>query len=84
MHIGSDADFTIIDLDKEWTIDKDKMYTMAKYTPFHGYKLKGKPVKTIVRGKLVYDDNLGIVGQEGYGQFVRRQSIQKLDKVIKY
>lgn len=84
MFIGSDADFTIIDLDKEWVIDKDKMYTMAKYTPFHGYKLKGKPVKTIVRGKLVYDDGLGIVGEEGYGEFIRRQSIQKLDKVIKY
>ncbi|MCT4593557.1 MAG: allantoinase AllB [Anaeromicrobium sp.] len=84
MFIGSDADFTIIDLEKEWTIDKDKMYTMAKYTPFHGYKLKGKPVKTIVRGRLVYDDESGIVGEEGYGEFIRRQSIQKLDKTIKY
>lgn len=84
MFIGSDADFTIIDLEKEWTIDKDKMYTMAKYTPFHGYKLKGKPVKTVVRGKLVYDDKSGIVGEEGYGAFIRRQNIQKLDKTIKY
>lgn len=84
MFIGSDADFTIIDLEKEWTIEKDKMYTMAKYTPFHGYKLKGKPVKTIVRGKLVYDDASGIVGEEGYGDFIRRQNIQKLDKTIKY
>ncbi len=84
MFIGSDADFTIIDLDKEWTIEKEKMYTMAKYTPFHGYKLKGKPVKTIVRGKLVYDDESGIVGEEGYGEFIRRQNIQKLDKTIKY
>ncbi len=84
MFIGSDADLTIIDLEKEWTIDKDKMYTMAKYTPFHGYKLKGKPVKTVVRGKLVYDDESGIVGEEGYGAFIRRQNIQKLDKTIKY
>ncbi|MTI70405.1 MAG: allantoinase AllB [Firmicutes bacterium] len=84
MFIGSDADFTILDLDKEWTIDKDKMYTMAKYTPFHGYKLKGKPVKTVIRGKVVYDDNEGIVGQEGYGQFIKRQSIQKLEKKLKY
>lgn len=84
MHIGSDADFTIIDLAKEWVIDKDKMYTMAKYTPFHGFKLKGKPVKTVVRGKLVYDDKVGIVGREGYGQFIRRQSIQKLDRILKF
>lgn len=84
MHIGSDADFTIIDLDREWTIDQKKTYSMAKYNPLHGLKLKGKPVKTVVRGTLVYDDKEGIVGKEGYGQFVKRQSIQKLDRVIKY
>ncbi|QEK13173.1 dihydroorotase family protein [Crassaminicella thermophila] len=84
MQIGSDADFTIIDLDKEWTIDQKKTYSMAKYNPLHGLKLKGKPVKTVVRGKLVYDEKVGVIGKEGYGKFVKRQSIQKLDKVIKY
>jgi dihydropyrimidinase/allantoinase len=84
MLIGSDADFTIIDLEKEWTIDQKKTYSMAKYNPLHGTQLKGKPVKTVVRGKLVYDDKEGIVGKEGYGQFIRRQSIQKLEKTIKY
>lgn len=84
MFIDTDADFTIIDIEKEWTIKNEKMYTMAKYGPFDGYKLKGKPVKTIVRGKLVYDDNIGIVGEEGYGEFIRRQNITMLDKTIKY
>lgn len=84
MFIDTDADFTIIDIEKEWTIKNKEMYTMAKYGPFDGYKLKGKPVKTIVRGKLVYDDNIGIVGKEGYGEFIRRQNITKLDKTIKY
>lgn len=84
LKIGSDADFTIIDLNKEWTIEKEKMQCLNKYTPFDGMKLKGKVVKTVVRGKLVYDDEKGIVGQPGYGQWVKRQSIQKLDKVIKF
>ncbi|MBF8983106.1 dihydroorotase family protein [Lutibacter sp. B2] len=84
MNIGSDADFTIIDLEKEWTIDQKKTYSMAKYNPLHGFKLKGKPVKTVVRGKIVYDDQVGVIGQEGYGEFVKRQSIQMLDKTIKY
>ena len=84
MHIGSDADLTIIDLDYEWTIDQKKTYSMAKYNPLHGMKLKGKPVKTIVRGTLVYDDKHGVIGKEGFGQFVKRQSIQKLDRTIKY
>lgn len=84
MFIGSDADFTIIDLEKEWTIDQKKTYSMAKYNPLHGLRLKGKPVKTVVRGTLVYDDKVGIVGKPGFGKFVKRQKIQKLDRVIKY
>ncbi|MDO6355044.1 MULTISPECIES: allantoinase AllB [unclassified Caloramator] len=82
--IGSDADFTIIDLNKEWVIEKEKMQCLNKYTPFDGMKLKGKVVKTIVRGTLVYDDEKGIVGKPGYGQWIKRQSIQKLDRVIKF
>lgn len=85
MEIGSDADFTIIDLEREYTIDQEKTYSMAKYNPLHGLELKGKPIQTIVRGELVYDeDNGGIVGQPGYGQFIKRQSIQQLDRVLKY
>ena len=84
MEIGSDADFAIIDLDHEWTIDQKETYSMAKYNPLHGLKLKGRPVKTIVRGKLVFDLNEGIVGQEGYGQFVKRQRVSKLPKDIRF
>ena len=84
LHIGSDADLTVVDLDHEWTIDEQDTYSMAKYNPLHGMKLKGKPVKTVVRGKVVYDSEHGIVGEEGYGQFIRRQNIRKLDNMIKY
>ncbi len=56
MHIGSDADFTIIDLDKRWTIDPKKEATMCGYNPLEGIELKGKVVKTVVRGHLVFED----------------------------
>lgn len=82
IEIGSDADFTIIDLEKEHVINQEETYSMAKYNPLHGLKLKGMPVMTIVRGNVVYEDGKGIIGQEGYGQFVKRQSIQQLDAVI--
>ncbi|MDQ0252885.1 allantoinase [Evansella vedderi] len=85
MEIGSDADFTVIDLEHEWVLDQEKTHTMAKYTPFHGMQLKGRPVKTIIRGNVVYDyDNGGIVGKAGFGEYVPRQSIQVLDRVLKY
>ncbi len=82
MNIGADADFTIIDLEKEWVIDQEKTYSMAKYNPLHGMKLKGKVAKTIVRGKLVFNENEGITVEEGYGRFIKRQSIQKLARKI--
>lgn len=84
MFIGSDADFTIIDLDREWIINKEDQQSMAKYTPLHGMKLRGKVVKTIVRGKVVFDEKKGIVATPGYGQFVKRQTISKLDKMIRF
>ncbi|MCM3739724.1 allantoinase AllB [Oceanobacillus luteolus] len=85
IELGSDADFTVIDLEREYTIDEQKTESMAKYNPLHGMKLKGKPIQTIVRGKVIYDeDNGGIVGKAGYGEYVKRQSIQRLDREIKY
>lgn len=56
MHIGSDADFTIIDLDKRWTIEPKKQASMCGYLPMEGMELQGKVAKTIVRGNLVYRD----------------------------
>lgn len=84
MEIGADADLTIIDLDREWIIDQEKQYSLAKYTPLHGMKLKGAVVKTIVRGQLVYDIDQGITVKPGYGQFVKRQTISKLPRFLKY
>ena len=56
MEIGSDADFAIVDLDKEWTIEVDNQASMCKYTPLEGMKLKGRVVKSILRGTVVFDD----------------------------
>lgn len=80
---GSDADFTVLDLDKEWTVDESKTQCKAKYTPFHGMRLKGGIDRTIVRGKVVFEHG-AIVGEMGYGQFIRRQSIQTLDRTMKF
>jgi dihydroorotase len=51
---GSRADLTIIDLDKEWTIDSEKFYSKSKNSPFSTRKVKGRAIKTVVAGKLVY------------------------------
>ena len=89
MNIGSDADIAIIDLKKEWTIDKDKSFMKNKYTPLHGLKLTGKVIKTVLRGTLIYEEAADevqgkILVKPGYGQFVKRQSVQELDRKIKF
>ena len=55
-NIGTDADFTVIDMEKEGVIDKNKIHSKSKITPFDGYKVKGLPMYTIVRGNVVMKD----------------------------
>lgn len=54
--IGKPADITVIDPDLEWTVDKNKFFSKGRNTPFHGWKLKGRVVLTMVGGKIVYAD----------------------------
>ena len=63
---GYDADLTIVDLKKKFTIDSSKFYSKAKYSPFDGWEVIGKPVQTWVQGKLIMDDG-AIVGDSGTG-----------------
>ncbi|MDI6788193.1 MAG: dihydroorotase, partial [Planctomycetota bacterium] len=52
LSVGSDADITIIDLNKEWTIDPAKFKSKSRNCPFGGWKVKGKAVYTIVAGQV--------------------------------
>ena len=53
---GAVADITVIDPDKEWTVDCDKFYTRGKASPFAGRRLKGQAVMTVVDGKIVMQE----------------------------
>src|ERR1700691_4991537 len=51
---GHDADITIIDPDKEWTVTREGFVSKSKNSPFIGRKLKGQAEYTICGGKIVY------------------------------
>jgi dihydropyrimidinase len=72
---GSDADLTIVDLDLEKTVTPELLQSYSDYTIYDGWKLRGWPVMTIVRGKIIMED--GQVASEalGHGEFVPRPSI---------
>jgi dihydroorotase len=54
LSIGAPADVTIIDPDCEWVVDKDCFESRSRNTPFHGWELKGRAVRTIVAGETVW------------------------------
>lgn len=54
--LGSDADFTVIDNNKTFTIENSWMETKSGWTPFDGMKVPGAITHTIVRGQLAMVD----------------------------
>jgi dihydropyrimidinase len=69
---GSDADLTIVDLDLEKTVTPELLQSYSDYTIYDGWKLRGWPVMTIVRGSIIMED--GQVANEalGHGEFIAR------------
>lgn len=53
---GKIADITIINHDKEYTIDVNTFESKGKNTPFDGYKVSGEVEYTILNGKVVYSN----------------------------
>jgi dihydropyrimidinase len=67
----SDADLTIIDMVKEQRVTPDILNSHSDYTIYDGWKLKGWPVMTIVRGKVVMEDGKVDQTNIGHGNFVK-------------
>jgi dihydroorotase len=53
---GAAADVTIFDPAESWTIDANKFRSKSRNTPFDGWKVKGRVKRTIVGGRVVYED----------------------------
>lgn len=53
---GKIADITIIDPELEYEIDINKFASKSKNSPFHGKKVKGKVLYTIVEGEIILEN----------------------------
>ena len=69
LDVGSDADIVIVDLEREATIRAARFQSKSKITPFEGFRTKGQPVCTIVRGRVVMRDG-ALEGRRGWGRLV--------------
>src|SRR5438477_8214535 len=52
LSIGAKADITLIDPEMEWTAKTSE--SLSRNTPFDGWKLKGRAVRTIMGGNTIW------------------------------
>jgi len=69
IQIGSDADFVLVDLKREGTIEAKNLHSKDRLTPFNGWHVKGLPKYTILRGKVIMEE--GVVLGTPSGKWVR-------------
>jgi dihydropyrimidinase len=69
---GADADFTVVDLNRERVVRWEELGSYSDYSLYDGWSFKGWPVRTIVRGVTVMQDGQ-ITGPAGHGQYIWRR-----------
>jgi dihydropyrimidinase len=70
--VGSDADLVIFDPHQERALTTENLHMNVDYSPYEHITVRGYPVMTIARGKVIVRDN-EFVGQVGAAKFVERK-----------
>lgn len=71
---GYDADFTVVDLKKQWTVEESWLASRCGWSPFTGDQLTGKPIGTIIRGREVMWE--GQLANAAHGRPVRFEAVE--------
>ncbi len=53
---GRTADLMIANISRKWTVEPDRLHSKSHNTVFKGMTLTGKPLVTISKGKIIYDE----------------------------
>jgi dihydropyrimidinase len=70
IRVGADADLTIWDPAAEWTIEQRQHLSVAGYTPYEGWRVRGRPWLTLVRGHVVLNPDGALEQKPGFGHFL--------------
>jgi dihydroorotase len=54
LRVGAPADIVVFDAGAEWTVDPTAFRSKSRNTPFVGRKLKGRVVRTMVGGEVIF------------------------------
>ncbi len=71
IRVGADADLAIVDPERDWTLAEDDVQSRAGLSPYVGRRFHGAVVRTVVRGRVVWDEG-AFPASPGWGRFVRR------------
>jgi carbamoyl-phosphate synthase/aspartate carbamoyltransferase/dihydroorotase len=63
-----------VDEDAAYEIHAADQFTRCGWTPFEGWKVKGKVRKVVLRGRTAFEDGK-ILAEKGYGRNIREQEI---------
>jgi dihydropyrimidinase len=74
---GSDADVVILDPSLEKTITPATLFHNADYSPYAGMRVRGWPVATLVRGKVVMQQGR-LLAEKGWGDYVHRSLMPEI------
>ena len=82
VEVGLDADIVIYDPKKSLTVNNKKnMHGDLDHTIWEGAKVKGYPIATYSRGKLVFNGKK-FVGEKGYGQLIKCKPIRHKGPIL--
>jgi len=56
--VGAPACLAVIDLERTWTIDREKVESKSSNTPFHGFEVEGLVESVLYRGQWVMRDGV--------------------------
>ena len=61
LEVGGVADVVVLDPERQWTYDPAKGFSRSRNSPWAGEAMTGRPVATLVDGKLVYHVDRGVL-----------------------
>jgi dihydropyrimidinase len=70
IRVGADADLTLWDPDAEWTIEQRQHLSVAGYTPYEGWKVRGKAWMSLLRGQVMLNPAGELEQKPGFGRFL--------------
>jgi dihydropyrimidinase/dihydroorotase len=78
IRVGADADFCVLDIDKEVTVDKKNVFTRSGWSIIEGHTFTGWPVMTILRGRVIAEwpddaDAPHVIEENPSGEYLPRK-----------